>query len=175
MQRIVAVDPGPERSAMVTLWADNTLDVDPEIDNEKMVTRIGYEAAVIAALERDAVGSFIAIEDMTPYGSALNYATIATLKWMGRFYAAAEGVARVEWITRVAVKQHLLGQTRGTDAMVSDALRHIFGGESSKGTKRNPGPLYAVKGHAWAALAVAVTARGWRAENGLLVQKEARG
>lgn len=163
--RILAIDPGPDVSSLVTLYDNDDIDVERDMPNHSVVIRIGYEAAMIESIP-ELKGSFIAIEDMTPYGSPLSYGTISTLKWIGKFEMAAGPKCRVELITRIAVKQNLLGVARGDDAMVRDALIHRFGGQvAAIGKKRTPGPLYPVKSHAWAALAVAVVARTWRSQN----------
>jgi hypothetical protein len=80
---------------------------------------------------------------------------MATIKLIG----VVEYVAGAVAISRKDVKQHLCGTVRATDADVRDALIHRFGPgkEKAVGKKKTPGPLYGVKGHGWAALAVAVT------------------
>lgn len=160
MRKVIGIDPGPTHSALVILYEDGSVEAENDMLNEHVESRMAYEAAVMAYINSKIATSFFAIEDMTPYGSALMHPIIETLKWCGRFYAAANSLAPVYYVSRVSVKTHLLGMARGTDSMVSDALLHMWGGkDAAKGTKMAPGPLRCVKGHGWAALAVAVTAR----------------
>ena len=64
-------------------------------------------------------------------------------------------------IPRKDVKRHLCGNTTTNDKYVRQALIDRFG---EPGTKKNPGRLYGVSGHIWAALAVAITAADRLAE-----------
>ncbi|MNY62967.1 hypothetical protein D3C86_1998680 [compost metagenome] len=61
------------------------------------------------------------------------------------------------------MKLHLCKTPRAKDANVRQALLDMFprtgGGKTPQiGTKAQPGPLFGVSSHAWAALGVAVTA-----------------
>ena len=62
-------------------------------------------------------------------------------------------------IYRKDVKLHLCGSPRAKDSNIRQALIDRFGPGKEKaiGLKKTPGPLYGVKSHVWAALAVAVT------------------
>jgi hypothetical protein len=69
----------------------------------------------------------------------------------------------VRLIYRRDVKLRLCGTVKAKDANVRQALIDMFpktgGGKIPQiGTKAQPGPLYGVASHAWAAVAVAVTA-----------------
>ena len=61
----------------------------------------------------------------------------------------------VRLVYRKDVKLHLCGSPRAKDPNIRQALLDKLG---PVGTKRQPGPCYGVKSHAWAALGVAVTA-----------------
>jgi hypothetical protein len=63
------------------------------------------------------------------------------------------GVVRL--IPRRDVKLTLCGSARAKDTNIRQALIDALG---EVGTKKNPGPLYGVSGHYWAALGVAYTA-----------------
>lgn len=86
-------------------------------------------------------------------------AAIMTQRIVGRFQerwklARGEEMALVK---RSAVRKHLHANKRNgqtPDTQVIEQLTFRFGG---KGTKKNPGPLYGIKSHAWQALGVAVT------------------
>ena len=64
-------------------------------------------------------------------------------------------------LTRRAVKLHLCGSARAKDTNIRAALIDRFGGTGGRraavGLKASPGPLYGIRSHEWAALAVAVT------------------
>jgi hypothetical protein len=75
--------------------------------------------------------------------------------WIGRFQEAWRFPSQVRKVYRQQVKLHLCGSPRAKDANIRQALLDKLG---PQGTKKAPGPTYGVKSHAWAALAVAVTA-----------------
>lgn len=65
-------------------------------------------------------------------------------------------------LLRPDVKTYVCHKRNATDAMVSQAVRDRFpvtggGARPQVGTKKQPGPLYGVKGDAWQALALAIT------------------
>jgi hypothetical protein len=62
---------------------------------------------------------------------------------------------RIVLLPRKDVKMHLCGTPRAKDGNIRQRLLDLLG---PQGTKKQPGPTYGVKSHAWAALAVAVTA-----------------
>ena len=91
----------------------------------------------------------VAIETVKPYSQPLSQDVIDTCIQIGEL---KRRYPRALLITRGEVKQHLLGRATGSDTDVRRALIDIFG---DPGTKKDPGRLYGVKGHGWAALAVA--------------------
>jgi len=100
----------------------------------------------------------VAIERVVSYGMAIGEETIQTIEWVGRFWQAA-GPARVRLIPRKEVCKHVCNDGRAKDPNVRQALIDRWGGKAEAiGNVKKPGPLYAVKSHAWPALAVAVTA-----------------
>lgn len=137
---ILAIDPGPERSAWCMLDGDTV--------------RVGHEA-------NDAVQQFIrwrsvTIEMIASYGMPVGAEVFETCVWIGRFMSAA---VRADRITRNMVKLHICHSPRANDATIRQALIDRWGGKARAiGTKKQPGPLYGVHGDCWAALAVAVTA-----------------
>ena len=60
-------------------------------------------------------------------------------------------------VYRRDVKMWLCGTPRAKDPNIAQALRDKYG---DPGTKKNPGKIYGVKSHLWAALAVADYALG---------------
>lgn len=96
-----------------------------------------------------------AIEMVASYGMPVGREVFETCVWIGRFIEAWGAPNRTRLVYRQDVKLHLCGNPRAKDTNIRTALIDKLG---PVGTKGNPGPLYGVKSHAWAALAVAVTA-----------------
>jgi hypothetical protein len=90
-----------------------------------------------------------------------------TVFWTGRFFeAATRRGAAVSRLPRKTIKIHLCGSARAQDSNIRVALCDRFGGsERAKGTKKAPGPLFGIKSHEWAALALAVTWSDLNAKN----------
>ncbi|MEI8369777.1 MAG: hypothetical protein WCJ31_15185 [Planctomycetia bacterium] len=145
---ILAIDPGPEQSAVV-FWNGSRVVECAILDNRKV---------------RECIGSYcdathkprVAIEMIASYGMAVGASVFNTCVQIGRMVEMADrcGV-RAELVFRKDVKLHLCGTPRAKDANVAQALRDRIG---EKGTKAKPGPLFGMRSHTWAALAVAVTA-----------------
>jgi len=151
-QRILAIDPGPQRSAYVVL--DRGV-VDSDycgIDaNEDLAWRIGLDTFVACDVA--------AIEMIASYGMAVGREVFETCVWIGRFQAELDsGYIPSEYVYRRDVKLHLCGSARAKDANVRQALLDRYGGKAlAVGTKKAPGPLYGFKADMWAALGVAIT------------------
>ena len=141
--RILAIDPGPESSGYVVF--------DGEKVKESGVVSNADMRLVIFGVGRDAV----AIEMIASYGMAVGKEVFETCVWIGRFMECCNKEERVELVYRRDIKLHLCGSPRAKDANIRQALIDKLG---APGTKKNPGATYGVKSHAWAALAVAVTA-----------------
>jgi hypothetical protein len=98
----------------------------------------------------------LAIEAIASYGMPVGAEVFNTCIFVGRFQQAWRNPDAVKLIYRRDVKLFLCGSARAKDGNIRQALIDKLG---PVGTKAAPGPLYGVKSHAWAALAVAVTAR----------------
>lgn len=159
MSEFIAIDPGPKVSAW--LWWNGERAVDMAIeDNEQVLRRLRRPRAPIVC------------EMVASYGMAVGKDVFETVYWIGRFCQAAEtdrvGGVDHDWsgpghhrVFRKDVKMHLCGSMRAKDANIRQALIDRFpatgGGKTPQiGTKAQPGPLYGMKSHLWAALAVAV-------------------
>ncbi|OQB96743.1 MAG: hypothetical protein BWX86_00585 [Verrucomicrobia bacterium ADurb.Bin122] len=150
--RIIAIDPGTERSAWVVL------------DNGRLVT-FAYSpnaevAATLAEERRNPrfPGARLAIEMMASLGLPVGREVFETCVWIGRFIEAFGGDAMM--IYRSTVKANLCHSNRANDSTIRAALIDRFGpGKAAAiGTRGKHGPLYGVTGDVWQALAVAVTA-----------------
>lgn len=153
--RILAIDPGPRNTGWVSLHPTQGVTAHGHDDNDD----------VRLMLRDDQTHTHVACEQIASYGMAVGRDVFETCRWTGRFWEVCT-VMGATWafIERKAVKLHLCGSYRAKDANVRQALIDRFpatgGGKVPQiGTKKQPGPLYGVSGHAWAALGVAVTCR----------------
>lgn len=161
--RLLAIDPGPELSALVTYDTTTGLPVQwRKYDNSDMLERLDITHC-----------DQLAIEMVASYGMAVGATVFETCVWAGRFIERwlvdigsrcrlTPDVRRPEprRVYRKDVKLHLCGVTRAKDTNIRQALidRYGPGKERAVGLKASPGPLYGMKADCWAALAVAITA-----------------
>lgn len=147
---ILALDPGNERSALVTLSASGAVLQSASIlvDNETMLRNVR---------EWHPLGDVLIIEQIESFGMPVGREVFETVFWAGRFAEAWGG----HWdrITRRDVKLHLCGSARAKDGNIRQALIDRYGPGKSQaiGTKKAQGPLYGLRADMWAALAVGVT------------------
>ncbi|HXI43909.1 MAG TPA: hypothetical protein VNH83_28260 [Bryobacteraceae bacterium] len=145
---VIAIDPGTTESGVVA-W-DGTKILDAKfLLNEDVLTYLN------AVCDPDVV---LVIEEFVCYGMAIGKESIKTIFWSGRFWQAYD-FHRV-LMERKTVKLHLCETSRATDSNIRQALIDRFG---DPGRKSAPGLLYPLKGHTWAAFALAVT---WMDKNG---------
>jgi hypothetical protein len=109
----------------------------------------------------------VAIEKITSYGMVVGADVFDTCRWCGRFVEAIMGHwtkgAPVLQLPRKSAIMHICGTPRAKDPHIRQALIDLYPGTGGGkvpqiGTKAQPGPLYGVASHMWAALAVAHTA-----------------
>jgi hypothetical protein len=144
---ILAIDPGTTHSGWCVLGG---------IGPRPMASGVYENGELLAVLRENR--NPVAIEMIASYGMAVGKEVFETCVWIGRFVQVA-GPERVRLVYRKDVKMHLCGSPRAKDANIRQALIDKWGGKAEAiGTVKKPGPLYGVKSHAWAALAVAVTA-----------------
>jgi hypothetical protein len=150
---IIAIDPGPTKSALVYLE-----------DGRPTFTLLERNEAIRDVLMMDnpwLPGQFhdlstLVIEQIESFGMPVGREIFETVFWAGRFAECWGG----PWtrVTRKAVKLHLCGQTRAKDPNIRQALIDRFGGqERAIGRKAAPGPLYTIKADLWSALALGLT------------------
>lgn len=141
---VLAIDPGTHESGYaVFLKGGGVLD-SGVLPNHELLELIGKSDA-----------DLLAIEKMVSYGRAVGQECFDTCEWTGRFRQVWPVPDETIAVTRLQVKQLLNLKGSATDAQVNEQLRQLLG---PQGTKKEPGPTYGVKSHAWAALGVAVTA-----------------
>jgi hypothetical protein len=142
---ILALDPGPTQTG----WAAFE-------DGQVLASGVHENPEVLRMLESwHASGAQLAVEMIASYGMAVGREVFETCVWIGRFMQAWPDPTSVRRILRQTVKLHLCQSVRAKDTNVWQALVDKLG---PPGTKREPGPLFGVRSHARAALAVAVTA-----------------
>jgi|SRR5690606_13860482 len=149
---IYAVDPGPTRSALVVVHGYSIVGAHLW-ENDDLLRELRYGGPVYAHL---------VVERIESYGMPVGVEVFDTCIWTGRFVEAWAGKSMQDaWslLPRRAVKLHLCGSPRATDATIRQALIDRYGPGKDKaiGTKRNPGPLYGIRADLWAALALGIT------------------
>lgn len=144
MPVIYALDPGPTETGWCLFDGVKVLD-SGTADN----------ADVRRWVCADNNSDYLAIEMIANMGMAVGASTFDTVRWIGRFQECWRNPEFVQLIFRREVKSCICGNQQAKDANIRQALIDRLG---PQGTKRLPGPTYGVSGHAWSALAVAVTA-----------------
>ncbi len=157
---ILAIDPGNEQSGYVVF------------DGERVV-RCGVvrNMDMFEVMQQEYSRCELAIEMAESFGMKVWSQVFTTVLWTGRFVQEWESHTAfrpTRYVTRRQVKQHICGSARARDPDIKRELMNQFG---EKGTKANPGKLFGIKSHAWAALAVAVVANETTAQlNGATVR-----
>lgn len=146
MTTILAIDPGTEQSGWCVFTNGFIFGCGIQ-SNADLLDRLLHECGDLYDI--------LAIEMIASYGMPVGAEVFATCRWVGRFQQAWRDPEAVRLIYRKDVKMHLCGTPRAKDGNIRQALIDKLG---PAGTKKVPGPTYGVKSHAWAALAVAVTA-----------------
>ncbi len=142
---ILSIDPGTTESGWCVFDGSRVL-------NSGVITN-----PLVLELIRFNPARLLCIEMIASYGMPVGREVFETCVWIGRYQQAWKTPESVVLVYRKDVKLHLCDSPRAKDAHIRQALLDRFGGEQAVGRKATPGPLYGVKSHAWAALAVAVT------------------
>jgi hypothetical protein len=147
MSRILAVDPGQEKSGWI-IW-DST--------NEKIL-HMGIESNedLLNWLESSFCPSIdaVAIEMVGHYGTgmAVGNSVFDTCVFIGELKYALRRMDP-KLVLRPEIRLHFCHHRNAKSANVNQVLRDRFG---EKGTKKSPGKLFGIKDHIWSALALAV-------------------
>lgn len=142
---ILSIDPGTTESG----WCI--------FDGRRVVNCGVTRNATVLELIQFQPADLLCVEMIASYGMPVGREVFETCVWIGRYQQAWKAPESVVLVYRKDVKLHLCDSPRAKDAHIRQALLDRFGGECAIGRKATPGPLYGVKSHAWAALAVAVT------------------
>ena len=142
---MIAIDPGPEKSAWVMIIQDQLTQAEICTNEEMLKTLRMYR------------GHILAVEMIASYGMPVGSEVFETCVWIGRFIEACQG--KHEKVYRKDVKMHLCGNMKAKDSNIRQALIDKYGPGKEKaiGLKATPGPLYGFKADMWAALGVGVT------------------
>lgn len=149
---ILAIDPGTEESGYVVLGDDDDVESKGIVPNEVMLS--------VVELWRDRM----AVEWVVSYGKPIGASTIETIYWIGRFVQAYPRPDEVLRVPRKVVTKFICLDPSATDTNIRHALIDMYprtggGAIPQIGLKDNPGPLYGMSKHCWAALGLAFTAR----------------
>lgn len=144
MSRLIAIDPGTTESG-VCCFEDGELADAYVATNNDLRLYLSRDIRTPQTAE-------VVIEMIASYGMAVGKETFETCVWIGRFSEASGGAHR---LFRREVKMHFCQSARAKDANIWQAILDRYGGKDlAVGKKANPGPLYSVKSHARAALAL---------------------
>ena len=157
--RVLGVDPGTKESAYVIYDPARQRVVSAlTADNDAFRNHL-HEHVTVNPLD------VLAIEQMvSTYRTAVGAETLETVWWAGRFFDVwFRSSPNVYRVPREQVRKHFAVALQANIRHVGDPeiRRGIFdrwgGKEHAVGSKKNPGPLFGIKGHEFAALAVAIT------------------
>jgi hypothetical protein len=148
--RLLAIDPGPEKSGYV-VWESKV-----PIGLGRVLMCGHEDNSIVRGFINDQQWSSVAIEMIASYGMAVGAAVFNTCVEVGRFLERAKAnKIDCRLVFRKDVKMFVCRSMKAKDGNIRQSLIDHIG---PVGTKGNQGPLYGVKSHAWAALAIAVTA-----------------
>ena len=149
--KILAVDPGTERTALV-FW-----DSQEEKILQASILPNADALILFRSLPQDCEA--VAIEMIAHYGSGMpaGKEVFNTCVFIGELKEACLPRFKAHLIERRHIKIHLCNSARAKDANIRQALIDRFGGKDKAiGKKKNPGPLWGIKADLWAALALGI-------------------
>ena len=143
VRKILAIDPGPTRSAYVIL-ADGQPTATEKLPNEEVLAIAAEWRGDVTVIEWITVASIAGAE------------IYQTCRWVGRFEQAS--AVPVLLLPRADVLAHFFGKrnVKGADSLIRRQMLDRWGGDAAKGVKANPGPLYRFHADCWQALGVAI-------------------
>lgn len=149
--RILAIDPGSEKSAYV-LFDEGQIRDFGILLNKDMLRYI-----------QEVYGCRLAIEMIACYGMPVGKTVFETCVWIGRFVQEFDRSEKLfDFVYRREVKMYLCNSMKAKDSNIRQAILDLYpptgGGKIPQiGTKTQPGPLYGISKDVWAALGVAIT------------------
>lgn len=153
--RIIAVDPGTSESAFC-IYKQGAAIVAAKVTNSEILHNARKEWNYLTE-------SLLAVEGIASYGMSVGKEIFDTCILIGRLIEAwdARG-GKWRLVYRKEVKLFHCETVKANDSNIRAALIDRFGPgkDIAIGTKKNPGPLYGIKGDEWSALAIALTVAG---------------
>ena len=156
--KIIGVDPGTSQTGWVIY---NT--ISHSVENSGVTDNEEFLNSVIENEDYD----IMAIERIASYGMPIGAETIRTIEYIGRYWQKVldsnKISAKVElFYKKVDINPTICGSNKAKDANIRQAIMDMFpknggGSNPSVGTSKQPGVLYGIGTHKWAALAVALT------------------
>lgn len=155
---VLAVDPGTENSAFCVVDYDQQIQAMDILPNDDLCSYLQSNELRTMGVE------LTAIEMIACYGMPVGRETFETCVWIGRFVECitqGHPILPIAKVFRRDVKLHLCNSVKAKDSNIRQAILDLYpstgGGKTPQiGTKKMPGPLYGVRSHIWAALAVAL-------------------
>lgn len=169
----IGIDPGTRETGVATLLGDTVPDsgILPNEELPAWLENLLRDYRDTAAVTEIRIG----IEMIACYGMPVGKDVFETILWIGHFITRFSTLAAppckpqspamaIRKVYRMQVKSHLCHSAKAKDPNIRQAIIDLFppsgGGRTPQiGTNPQPGPLYGIKSHAWAALGVALTAR----------------
>ena len=122
---IIGIDPGTTESGIVVIDNDYTVVSAEKELNENIAWKWLDNESII----RDQVDTVV-IEAIQSYGMAVGASVFTTCFWIGRFWQKAlEGNVDVFLYSRPKIFRGVVGQSKGGDAAMRQALLTRFGGD----------------------------------------------
>jgi len=144
---VIGIDPGAKQSSLV-VW-DSVAKV---ITYKGILDNDHVPFCVRSAPSK----SIVAIEQLRGYGLRVGNDTFDSIWWSGVFAEAAKSAGMPFYmLPRADICNHLTDNPKCGDKGIRDALIDRYG---EQGSRKEPGRLYGIKSHMWAALAAAVVA-----------------
>jgi len=166
---IIAIDPGPEKSAMVCIDIQQPFETMHWYADNATIRKELYSLLFSFPNEWPVA---VVIEQVKSYGMSVGDDVFGTCYASGRFIQVAHDApgyqTSVYLMPRRDVKLYLCDSIHATKSNVRRAVLDAYpatggGATPQKGTKAQPGPLYGVSGdHKFDALALALTYKGDR-------------
>jgi len=164
----LGIDPGTYKTG-VALWDSDTdtVGIKGHLANEEVLDILSRSVVPSDRVQpwvNDAIHiDEIWCETMEYQGMPVGDETFETCIWIGEYRKTARDLGiPFRLVKRRVVRIHHCGSTRAKDSNVRGAIIGRFGywehGKTGLGTKKNPGTLYGVTGHAFQALSNAVYA-----------------
>lgn len=156
---ILCIDPGTTHSGVVVYDGEKVLYSNAEMENYTVLDFI-LNGEISVGRKQTYQYECLVVEMIQNYAKVVGEAVFETVLWTGRFIQVANSAnIPCQKIFRKDVKLFLCGTARAGNANVRQAIIDMFpkvgGGKTpSIGTKKQPGPLYDMKSHAFSALAL---------------------